>query len=69
MWGICKIVNFSWLLFANLMIGQNLFSLKKHPFKMELKYILLRKRPSVGLCMHSLCKHENIPMWRRHIAA
>ena len=28
MWGTCKIVNFSWLLFSTLVIGQNLFTQK-----------------------------------------
>ena len=67
MCGTCKIVNFSWSLFATLMIGQNLLT-KKHSFKMELKYILSRKRP-FSRFMHSLCKNENIPMWEKHIAA
>ena len=62
MWGTCKIVNFSWLLFSTLVIGQNLLTQKKHPFKVECKCILLRKRPSCRF-MHSLCKIENIPMW------
>ena len=61
MCGTCKIVNFSWLLFAALMIGQNLLTKKKHPFKMEFKYILSRKRP-FSRFMHSLCKNENVPM-------
>ena len=60
MCGTCKIVNFSWLLFAALMIGQNLLT-KKHPFKMEFKYILSHKRPFRRF-MHSLCKNENILM-------
>ena len=28
MWGTCKIVNFSWLLFSTLVIGQNLLTQK-----------------------------------------
>ena len=28
MWGTCKIVNFSWLLFSTLAIGQNLLTQK-----------------------------------------
>ena len=28
MWGTCKIVNFSWLLFSTLVIGQNLLTKK-----------------------------------------
>ena len=65
MWGTCKIVNFSWLLFSTLVIGQNLLTQKKHPFKVECKCILLRKLPSCRF-MHSLCKNENIPTWGKH---
>ena len=65
MCGTCKIVNFSWLLFAALMIGQKSFNIKIHPFEMEFKYILSRKRP-FSRFMHSLCKNENIPMWGKH---
>ena len=60
MWGTCKIVNFAWLLFSTLVIGQNLLTQK-----VECKCILLRKRPSCRF-MHSLCKNENIPMWGKH---
>ena len=28
MWGTCKLVNFSWLLFSTLVIGQNLLTQK-----------------------------------------
>ena len=65
MWGTRKIVNFSWLLFSTLVIGQNLLTHKKTPFKEECKCILLRKRPSCRF-MDSLCKNENIPMWGKH---
>ena len=65
MWGTCKIVNSSWLLFSTLVIGQNLLTQIKHPFKVECKCILLSKRPSCWF-MHSLCKNENIPMWQKH---
>ena len=65
MWGTCKIVNFFWLLFSTLVIGQNLLTQKNTLFKMEDKCILLRKRPSCRL-MHSLCKNENIPMWGKN---
>ena len=51
MWGTCKIVNFSWLLFSTLVIGQNLLTQKKHPFKVECKCILLRNGLHVGLCI------------------
>ena len=66
MWGTCKIVNVSWILFSTLVIGQNLLThTQKHPFKVECNCILLRKRPSCRF-MHSLCKNENIPMWGKH---
>ena len=65
MWGTCKIVNFSWLLFSTLVIDQDLVTQKKHPFKVECKCNLLRKRSSCRF-MHSLLKNENIPMWRKH---
>ena len=65
MWGTCKIVNFPWLSFSTLVIGQNLLTPKKHPFKVECKCFLLRKRPSCKF-MHSLCKNEDIPMWGKH---
>ena len=65
MWGTCKIVNFSWLLFSTLVIGQNLLTQKKHPFKVECKCILLSKRHSCRF-IHSLCKNENIPIWGKH---
>ena len=42
--GTCKIVNFSWLLFAILKIGPNPLT-KKHPLKMEFKDVLFRKLP------------------------
>ena len=57
MWGTCEIVNFSWLLFSTLLIGQNLLTQKKHALKEECKCILLRKRPSCRF-MQSLCKNE-----------
>ena len=66
MWGTFKIVNFSWLLFSTLVIGQNLLTQKNTLSKWSvLKCILLRKRPSCRF-MHSLCKNENIPMWGKH---
>ena len=64
MWGTCKTVNFSWLLFSTLVIGQNLLTQKDALSKWS-KCILLRKRPSCRF-MHSLCKNENIPMWGKH---
>ena len=62
MGGTCKTVNFSWLLFVTLMIAwSKYFNTRKHPLKMEFKYILFRKL-SLGR-FHSLCENENIPMW------
>ena len=68
MWGTCKIVNFSWLLFSTLVIGQNLLTQKKHPFKVDCKCILLRNRPSCRFT-HSLCKNENIICGESTVAA
>ena len=65
MWGTCEIVNFSWLLFSTLVIGQNLSTPKKHPLKVECKCILLRKRPACRF-RHSLCNNEKFPMWGKH---
>ena len=65
MWGTCKIVNFSWLLFSTLVIGQNFLIHKRTPFKLEYNCILLHKQPSCRF-MHSLCKNEDIPMWGKH---
>ena len=56
MWGTCKTVNFSWLLFATLVTGQNLLT-QKAPFKMEFKYIFYQVNGlSIGLCI--LCLHN-----------
>ena len=65
MWGTCKIVNFSWLLFSTLVIGQNLLTHKKTLSKWSVNAFLLRKRLSCRF-MHSLRKNENIPMWGKH---
>ena len=66
MWGTCKIVNFSWLLFSTLVIGQNLKTQKNTQTKWSVNLcILLHKWPSCRF-MHSLCKNKNIPMWGKH---
>ena len=44
--GTCKIVNFSWQLFATLKIGPNPLT-KKNPLKMEFKDFLFCKLPLV----------------------
>ena len=52
MWGTCKIVNFSWLLFAiSHMIGRNLFTHKKYPLKWSLNTIYFVNCLIVGLCI------------------
>ena len=56
MWGTCKLLNFSPLLFATLTIGQNLLT-QKAPFQRPFRRF-----------MHSLCKNESIPLWRKEIA-
>ena len=66
MWESCKIVNFSWLLFSTPSCDlSKSFNTKKHPFKVQFKCILLRRRPSCRF-MQSLCKNENIPLWGKH---
>ena len=65
MWGTCKIVNFFWLLFSTLVIGQNLLTQKNTLSKWSVNAFNCVNGLHVGLChvMHSLCKNENIPMW------
>ena len=57
MWGTCKTVNFSWLLFPTFMIGQNLLTHKKNPFKTKynnnLIIINLRSGPILAVLIHS----------------
>ena len=58
--GTCKVVNFSWFLFATLTIGWNLLSKHKQtPFKNGL-HNLFCKLPFCSFT-HSLCENENIP--------
>ena len=64
MWGTCKTVNLSWLLFSTRDWSKS-FNTKKHAFKVECKCTLFCKWPSCRF-MHSLCKNENIPMWGKH---
>ena len=72
MWGTCKIVNFyfSWLLFATLMIGQNLLTQKNtctlSRWGLNTSFYHVYKWPFCRF-MHSLCKNENIPMWGKHL--
>ena len=65
MWETCKIVNFSWLLFSTLVIGQNLLTQKNTLSKWSVNTFYCVKGLHVGLCI-SLCKNENIPMWGKH---
>ena len=65
MWGTCKIVKLFLAIVFNSCDWSKSFNAKKHPFKVECKCILLRKRPSCRF-MHSLCKNENIAMWGKH---
>ena len=42
-------------------IGQNLFTHKKHTLKKEIKYIIFRKLPFCRF-VPSVCENENIPI-------
>ena len=64
MWGAWKIKLFLAIVFNSCDWSKS-FIQKKHPFKVECKRILLRKRPSCRF-MHSLCNNENISMWGKH---
>ena len=63
MWGTCKIVNFSCLLFSTLVIGQNLLIQKNTLSKWSVNAFYCVNGLHVGLCIQALCKNENIPMW------
>ena len=52
MWGTCKIVNFSWLLFSTLVIGQNLLTQKNTLSKWSVNVFY--------------CVNGNIPMCGKH---
>ena len=65
MWGTCKIVNFSWLLFTTLVIGQNLLTQKNTLSKWSVNALYCVNGLHIGLCI--LCvKSENIPIWGKH---
>ena len=51
MWGTCKIVNFSWLLFSTLVIGQNLLTLKNTHSKCSVNAFYCVNGLHVGLCI------------------
>ena len=60
MWGTCKIVNFSWLLFSTLVIGQNLITKKITLSKWSVNAFYCVNGLHVGLCnkmhLHSTLK-------------
>ena len=58
MCGTCKIVNFSWLLFAALMIEQNLLTQKYTLSKWSLNIFYRVNGLSVGLCI--LCGKSTV---------
>ena len=51
MWGTCKIVNFSWLLFSTLLIGQNLLTQKNTLSKWIVNAFYCVNGLHVGLCI------------------
>ena len=59
MWGTCKIVNFSLLLFSTLVIGQNLLTQKNTLSKWSVNAFYCVNGLHVGWFMHSLCKNES----------
>ena len=61
MWGTCKIVNSSWLLFLTLVICQNLLTQKNTFSKWSVNAFYCVNDLHVGLC-----KNENIPMRGKH---
>ena len=65
MWGTCKIVNFSWLLFSTLVIGQNLLTQKNTLSKWSVNAFYCVNGLHVYLCIFCV-KNENIPMWGKH---
>ena len=51
MWGTCKIVNVSWLLFSTLVIGQNLLTQKNTLSKWTVNEFYCVNGFPVGLCI------------------
>ena len=72
MCGTCKILNFSWLLFAALMIGQNLLTLINTLSKWSLNIFYRVNGLSVGLCILCvkmrtfLCGESTLPHNKRN---
>ena len=68
MWGTCKIVNFSWLLFSTLVIGQNLLTQKNTLSKWSVNAFYCVNSLHAGLCILYVKQrmHNNIPMWGKH---
>ena len=61
MWGTCKIVNFSWLLFSTLVIGQNLLTQKNTLSKWSVNVFYRVSGLHVGLCI--LCVNMRTFLW------
>ena len=51
MWGTCEIVNFSWLLFSTLVIGQNLLTQKNTLSEWSVNAFYCMNGLHVGLCI------------------
>ena len=51
MWGTCKIVHFSWLLFSTLVIGQSLLTQKNTLSKWSVNAFYCVNGLHVGLCI------------------
>ena len=51
MWGTCKMVNFSWLLFSTLVIGQYLLTQKNTLLKWSVNAFYCVNGLRVGLCI------------------
>ena len=68
MWGTCKIVNVSWLLFSTLVIGQNLLTQKNTLSKWAVNEFYCVNCLPVGLCI--LCvKMITFPCGESPVAA
>ena len=74
MWGTCKIVNFSWLLFSTLVIGQNLLTQKNTLSKWSINAFYYVNGLRVGLCILCvkmrtfLCEESSVARITKEIA-
>ena len=74
MWGTCKIVNFSWLLFSTLVIGQNLLTQKNTLSKWSINAFYDVNGLRVGLCILCvklrtfLCEESSVARITKEIA-